>query len=62
MKYDVKLEQGKMSEREVRDAIERASATARKVAGQKGEGDIGHEQVRDAMIKHAEKDHREGKI
>lgn len=62
MKIEVKLEQGKMSERQVRDAIEKASHTARNIARQKGEGDIGHEKVRDQMIKNAEKDHNEGKI
>jgi hypothetical protein len=62
MKMEIKLEQGKMKESEVREAIERASATARKIAEQKGEGVRGHEQMRDSMIKNAEKDSREGKI
>lgn len=62
MKYQINLEQGKMSERQVRDAIERASARARQVAEQKGEGVKGHEEMRDQMIKNADKDRREGKI
>lgn len=62
MKFDVKLEQGKMSERQVREAIEKASATARNIAAQQGKGDVSHEQMREQMIKHAEKDHKEGKI
>lgn len=62
MKFDVKLEQGKMTERQVRDAIEKASATARNIAAQKGQGDVSHEEMRKVMIKHAEQDHKKGNI
>ena len=62
MEIKVNLEQGKRNEREVREHIDKASATARKIAEQRGEGVIGHERVRDQIIKHAEKDHKEGKI
>lgn len=62
MKFDVKLEQGKMTERQVRDAIEKASATARNVAAQQGKGDVSHEKMREHMVRHAEQDHNKGKI
>lgn len=62
MKATVILEKEKMSEREVRDAIEKASRTARNIAAQKGEGDLSHEKVRQDMIKNAERDNKEGKI
>jgi hypothetical protein len=62
MKYDVKLIQGKMSEREVREKIEKAANTARNVAQQKGEGDRSHDSFRSDMVKNAEKDRRDGKI
>lgn len=59
---EIKLEPGKMKEKEVREAIERAAASARRVAEQKGEGVKSHEEMRAHMIRNAEKDHREGKI
>ncbi len=62
MKLEVKLEQGKMSERQVRDAIEKASERARNAAQKEGRGDVSHERMRDTMIKNAEKDNKEGKI
>lgn len=62
MKISVELAKEKMSEREVREAIEKASRTARNVEAQKGKGDLSHEQVRQEMIKNAERDNREGKI
>lgn len=62
MKVTVELAKEKMTEREVRDAIERATRTARNVEAQKGKGDLSHEQVRQDMIKNAERDNREGKI
>lgn len=62
MTTKVNLEQGKMTEREVRDAIERASQRARELAQKQGKGDIGHEQMRETIIKHAERDNKDGKI
>lgn len=63
MKINVELVQKKgMSERQVRDHIEKATATARTVEAQKGNGDLSHEKVREQMIKNAERDKREGKI
>ena len=46
MKYNVDLQKEKMSERQVRDSIERASATARNIAQQRGEGDRSQDSFR----------------
>ncbi|TXH14214.1 MAG: hypothetical protein E6R03_09670 [Hyphomicrobiaceae bacterium] len=62
MKYKVNLEQGKMSESQVRDAIEKATQRARNIAAQKGEGDVSHEKMREKIISHAERDKKDGKI
>lgn len=62
MKFDVKLEQGKMTESEVRAKLEKAAATARNVAAQAGKGDISQDSMRRQMEKHAEADKKEGKI
>jgi hypothetical protein len=62
MKTEVKLVQEKMTERQVREAIEKASRTAREYASFKGEKEISHEQMREKMIQNAERDRKEGKI
>lgn len=62
MEYKINLEQSKMSERQVRDAIEKASQKAREVAQQQGKGDVSHERMREQMVKHAERDNKDGKI
>lgn len=63
MKIRVKLEQDKgMKEPQVREAIDRAAATARNTEAQKGRGDLSHEKVREQIIKHAEMDRQKGKI
>jgi hypothetical protein len=62
MKYNVDLQKEKMSERQVRDSIERASATARNIAQQRGEGDRSQDSFRKDMVKNAERDRKEGKI
>ena len=62
MKYNVNLIQGKMTERQVRDKIEKASNTARIISQQKGEGDRSHDSFRRDMVKNAERDKRDGKI
>jgi hypothetical protein len=62
VKTDVKFVHDKgMKEKEVRENIERATAVARDIAAQRGK-DIPHEQMRDVMIKHAERDKQRGKI
>ena len=62
MKYNVDLQKEKMPERQVRDSVERASATARNIAQQRGEGDRSHDSFRKDMVKNAERDRKEGKI
>ena len=62
MRYKVDLQKEKMSERQVRDSIERASATARNIAQQRGEGDRSQDSFRKDMIKNAERDRKDGKI
>lgn len=62
MKYDVKLIQGKMTERQVREKIEKASHTARVISQQRGEGDRSHDSFRRDMVKNAERDKKDGKI
>jgi hypothetical protein len=61
-KWNIDLLKEKMTEKEVRDAIERATRSARLVEAQKGKGDVSHEKLRDTMIRNAERDKREGKI
>lgn len=62
MRYKVDLQKEKMSERQVRDSIEKASATARNIAQQRGEGDRSQDSFRRDMVKNAERDRKEGKI
>ena len=62
MRYKVNLESEKMSERQVRDSIERASQTARIISQKRGEGDKSHDSFRRDMVKNAERDRRDGKI
>ena len=62
MKYQVHLEKEKMSERQVRDSIEKAAQTARNIAQQRGEGDRSHDSFRKDMVKNAERDRKDGKI
>jgi hypothetical protein len=51
-----------MSERQVRDSIEKAAQTARNISQQRGEGDRSHDSFRKDMVKNAERDRKEGKI
>jgi hypothetical protein len=51
-----------MSESEVRAKLEKAAATARNIAAQKGKGDVSQDAMRRQMEKHAEQDKKEGKI
>jgi hypothetical protein len=62
MKISVELGKEKMSESEVREAIEKSARTARNIEAQKGNGNMSHEQARREMIKNAEQDNKEGKI
>lgn len=62
MKYQVNLQQEKMSERQVRDSIEKAAQTARNIAQRRGEGDRSHDSFRKDMVKNAERDRKDGKI
>lgn len=62
MKYKVDLHKEKMSERQVRDSIEKAAQTARNIAQQRGEGDRSHDSFRKDMVKNAERDRKDGKI
>lgn len=62
MGYKVNLEQGKMSEKQVRDAIEKATQRARDLAQKQGKGDVSHEKMKETIIKHAERDNKDGKI
>jgi len=62
MRYKVDLQKEKMSERQVRDSIEKASATARNIAQHRGEGDRSQDSFRKDMVKNAERDRKEGKI
>lgn len=63
MRYKVQLEKEKgMSERQVRDSIDRAANMARTISQQKGEGDKGHEAFRKQMENNANKDKKDGKI
>jgi hypothetical protein len=51
-----------MTERQVRDSIEKASQTARIISQQRGEGDKSHDSFRKDMVKNAERDRKDGKI
>lgn len=62
MRYKVNLESEKMTERQVRDSIEKASQTARIISQQRGEGDKSHDSFRRDMVKNAERDRKDGKI
>lgn len=62
MRYKVNLQGEKMSERQVRDSIEKAANTARIISQQRGEGDKSTESFRREMVKNAERDKKDGKI
>ncbi len=62
MRYKVNLQSDKMTERQVRDSIEKASQTARNVAQRRGEGDKSQDSFRREMEKNAERDKKDGKI
>ena len=62
MRYKVDLQGEKMSERQIRDSIEKAAQTARIVSQKRGESDKGHESFRREMVKNAERDKKDGKI
>lgn len=62
MRYKVNLQSEKMTERQVRESIEKASQTARIISQQRGEGDRSHDSFRKDMVKNAEKDRKDGKI
>lgn len=62
MKYQVHLEKDRMSEKQVRESIEKAAQTARNLSQQKGEGDRSHDSFRRDMVKNAERDRKDGKI
>jgi hypothetical protein len=62
MRYKVDLQKEKMSERQIRDSIEKASQTARNIAQQRGEGDKSQDSFRRDMVKNAERDKKDGKI
>lgn len=62
MRYKVDLQKEKMSERQVRDSIEKASQTARNIAQRRGEGDRSHDSFIRDMVKNAERDRKDGKI
>jgi hypothetical protein len=51
-----------MTERQVRDSIEKAAQTARNISQQRGEGDRSHDSFRKDMVKNAERDKKDGKI
>lgn len=62
MKMQVKLESGKLSEKQVRDHMEKAAQTARETEQKRGGSDKGHEAFRKVMEGHAERDRKDGKI
>lgn len=62
MRYKVNLQGERMTERQVRDSIEKASHTARIISQQRGEGDRSHDSFRKDMVKNAERDKKDGKI
>lgn len=51
-----------MTERQVREKIEKAANTARIISQQKGQGDRSHDSFRKDMVNNAERDKRDGKI
>jgi hypothetical protein len=62
MRYKVNLQSEKMTERQVRESIEKASHTARIISQQRGEGDKSQDSFRRDMVKNAERDKKDGKI
>jgi hypothetical protein len=62
MRYKVNLQSEKMTERQVRDSIEKASHTARIISQKRGEGDKSQDSFRRDMVKNAERDRKDGKI
>lgn len=62
MKYQVHLEKDRMSEKQVRESIEKAAQTARNLSQQRGESDRSHDSFRRDMVKNAERDRKDGKI
>lgn len=62
MKIDVKLESGKLSEREVREKLDKSAANARAIEQQKGHGDVSQDSMRRRMESYAERDKKDGKI
>ncbi len=62
MRYKVNLQSEKMTERQIRDSIEKASHTARIISQQRGEGDKSQDSFRKEMVKNAERDKKDGKI
>jgi len=62
MKTKVTLEQGRMTEKEVREKLDKAAATARDIEAQKGKGDVSHDSLRRLMEQNAERDKKDGKI
>lgn len=63
MKYKVQLEKERgMSEKAVRESIDRAANMARIISQQKGQSDKGHEQFRKQMVENANRDKKDGKI
>jgi hypothetical protein len=62
MRYKVNLGSEKMSEKQVRESIDRAAQTARIISQKRGEGDRSHESFRKDMVKNAERDRKDGKI
>lgn len=62
MKYKVQLGKEKMSDREVRDSIDKAANAARVISQIRGESDKGHEAFRKKMERNAEMDKRDKKI
>lgn len=62
MRYKVNLQGERMTERQVRDSIEKASQTARIISQKRGEGDKSQDSFRRDMVKNAERDKKDGKI
>jgi len=62
VRYKVNLQSEKMTERQIRDSIEKASHTARIISQQRGEGDKSQDSFRKEMVKNAERDKKDGKI
>lgn len=62
MKQGIKLEHGKLTERQVRDHMDKAAQTARETEQKRGRSDQGHEAFRKVMEGHAERDKKDGKI